>query len=353
MSKLLMLITDLHRGGTPTVVRELSRRLHQRGREVEVACLAADGVTGEEIRSSGIEVHPLSARGVWDLGVLLRLAKLIRARRFGRVLSLLVHANASAAVVRRYCPREIRWFQSVQTTQPEPSWHWRVQRRAATAAERLIVPSESVRRVLAERCGVPPERVTVIPNGVDSNRLSLLRPPTGGCVGFIGRLDPIKRVEDLIAAAGSFGGVPVRIWGDGPERNRLERLAEAARASGGADVRFLGAVAAPDEALAQCAALVLPSRAEGFGLVLIEAMAAGVPVVAARSPGIVDVVRHEENGLLFEPGDVSGLAEAVRRSLGASQDIQQQVRAAQAEVRQRYDWDAIVSQYEQALSLDS
>ena len=347
---LLLLSTDLQRGGTPTVVRNLAVQLSRLGVNVEVACLDGPGETGAEITAAAVPVHTLNARSPRDINAVWRLRELVRHRRYSRVFSLLLHANAAAAMVKGFVPPGTQWFQSVQTTQPNPAWHWAVQRLIAPAAAGIIVPSPSVAAALAARCDLDPSAITVIPNGVDFEALSGL-PRTGGCVGFVGRLDPVKRIGDLIAAAPLLGGRPVRIWGDGPERGRLESLALAARARG-SDVHLLGPIASPAEALPLCDVLVLPSLAEGFGLVLIEAMAAGVPVVATRAPGIVDVVRHGENGLLFDVGDIAGLAAAVRRLSDDSVLRQTLTADARREVRLAYDWAAIARRYIRALSLD-
>src|SRR5256885_9003 len=95
----------------------------------------------------------------------------------------------------------------------------------------------------------------------------------------------------------------------GAERKRLEARAKHANAI----VHFLGSVPSPLDALARIDVLVLPSEAEGFGLVLIEAMAAGVPVVATDVPGIRDVVVHEENGLLVPPRNPGAISAALLR----------------------------------------
>lgn len=354
MPSLLLLTTDLKRGGTPIVVRELSTRLHRLGVKVEVACLDRPGEIGNEISSAGIPVHTMNARGPWDIRALWRLRSLVRTHRYDRVLSLLLHANAAAAIVQPFVSPHTRWFQSVQTTQPNPGWHWRVQRRITTSAERIIVPSPSVAQTVLHRCAAKPEQLVIIANGVTPPPPRITppsaAPPTA--IGFLGRLDPIKRIGDLIAAAPLLPGVPIRIWGEGAERSRLDQLAESARLNG-ADVRLMGAVTSPSEALDHCSILVLPSQAEGFGLVLIEAMAAGVPVVASRAPGIIDVIRDRQNGLLFNIGDVKGLVAAITQLQSDPTLRTQLIRQGQLDVAAFYNWDTIARKYLETLSLET
>ena len=107
------------------------------------------------------------------------------------------------------------------------------------------------------------------------------------------------------------GDARLDIYGDGTERPRVERA--VALACLGDRVMLHGTVASADAALRTMDTLVLPSEAEGFGLVLVEAMAAGVPVVATDAPGIRDVVRHGENGLLVPVGRPYAIAAAIER----------------------------------------
>lgn len=352
--RILLLITDLEVGGTPTVVRELAVRLREPGRlEVGVACLAPWGPVADQLRDAGVAVTPLGARSVLSLPLVCRrLVRLVRGGRFDTVLSFLVHANAVAALAARRCPGA-RFHQSVQTTQPRPAWHWRVQRWAARSAERVVVPSPSVARVAAKRSGIPLDKFTVIPNAVDPADYATVRPPTDGApfpIGFLGRLDPVKRVPDLVEATAKLGGlVHLHVFGDGPDRPAIER--RIAGLGAGAYVTMHGGVARPQDALRRVGLLVLSSEAEGFGLVLIEAMAAGVPVVATDVDGIRDVVDDGVTGTLVPPGSPDALAAAIR-TLVESPDLRRRRSAAgRADVERRFGWPAVLADYRRVLGL--
>jgi glycosyltransferase involved in cell wall biosynthesis len=116
-------------------------------------------------------------------------------------------------------------------------------------------------------------------------------------------------------------------------------------------VTLRGSVTDPKPALAGAEVLVLPSEAEGFGLVLIEAMAAGVAVVATDAPGIRDVVRDGETGILVPVGSPAALAEGIRRVLEDSGLRGRLVSAAFADARRRFTWDAAVAGYRQLLGI--
>lgn len=346
--KLLILTTDLRIGGTPTVVRELSLRLRARGHDVEVACLSGLHETGEAIRSAGVPVHALGAGSVRDLGVALRLRHLIQSRCYSRVFSLLVHANTAAALACRNLDG-VRLYQSIQTTQPRPAWHWPVQRYAALSARRVIVPSASVADVARDRSGVPDEKLVVIPNAIEASRFSDVTPGDGvrGRLVFLGRLDPVKRLPDLLDALRLLPPhITLDVYGDGPERAAWQRLA----APLGPRVTFHGSAPAT-RALEHADLLVLPSEAEGFGLVVIEAFAARVPVVCSDAPGLRDVARDGRNALTFPVGDVAALARAILT--GLTERTLRRFLAANAltHARTLYAWEPVLDSYERALDL--
>jgi glycosyltransferase involved in cell wall biosynthesis len=169
-------------------------------------------------------------------------------------------------------------------------------------------------------------------------------------IGFIGRLDPIKRIPDLLEATRLLRQrVRLHIFGDGPQRPRIEALVGELKLSDA--VVMHGAIARPQEALGQIELLVLPSGAEGFGLVLIEAMAAGVPVVATNVPGIRDVVRHGRTGLLVAPGSPAGLVRAIDAILRDPALRQRLVVEAKNDIARRFSWNVVLPRYHELLGL--
>jgi glycosyltransferase involved in cell wall biosynthesis len=351
--RILLLVTDLEIGGTPTVVRELALRLQQPGSvHVEAACLARMGPVAEQLIESGVPAIALGARHFRELPrVVARLIRLVRDSQIDTVFSFLIHANTAAAIASRFC-RGVRFIQSIQTTQRTPRWHWWLQRVVQHSAERVVVPSPSAARVARAWADVPAGKLVVIPNAIDPAEFAVARPSTGEQfrIGFIGRLDPVKRIPDLLSAMGKLGrAFRLDIFGEGRERGNLTSL--IAQHGLRQRARLHGAVSSPQEALGQIDLLALPSAAEGFGLVLIEAMAAGVPVVATDVPGICDVVTNEENGLLVPVAAPPQLAQAIRR---IAQDVQLRERLianGRRTVEERYNWRVVLPQYHELLQL--
>jgi glycosyltransferase involved in cell wall biosynthesis len=349
--RILLLITDLEIGGTPTVVRELARRLRDDTTYVHVASLKSAGPNGAILTENGIPVTALRARRSFALPLVIRrLRRLIRDERIDTVVSFLVHANVVASFAVR---GDVRLLQSIQTTQPKPAWHWRAQRWAARRAERILVPSTSIVAAGVARSSIPLEKFVVIPNAVDPAAFTRSSVPHDSRepypVGFIGRLDPIKRVPDLVNAAGALGKrVALHVYGEGPDRRRIERWVEAAS---GTSITLHGATGRPQDVLATLGVLVLPSEAEGFGLVLIEAMAAGVPVVATDAPGIRDVVQNGVNGLLVPVGEPAALATAIERIAGDAELRHRLIEQGFRTVREHYTWERVIPQYRAMLDI--
>jgi glycosyltransferase involved in cell wall biosynthesis len=182
------------------------------------------------------------------------------------------------------------------------------QRRLADAADAFVVPSAFALGRLRELGAPLGDRAHVIPSV--QRELAAASGAAGGRFALVaGRLSPEKGVADAVAACRQ-AGVPLVVAGDGPDRARLEALA------GGGDVRFTGRVGADELAALrrEAAVAVVPSRyAEILPLAALEAMAAGLPVVAARAGGLAELV--PEAGL-YPAGDVAALAERIRALWG-------------------------------------
>jgi glycosyltransferase involved in cell wall biosynthesis len=129
----------------------------------------------------------------------------------------------------------------------------------------------------------------------------------GPIILYVGRLSPEKSLESFTRVLRAFPHARIAFVGDGPSRKQLERKLRSRR------VTFLGFLSGDELAAAFASAdlFVMPSRTETLGFVVLEAMASGCAVVAARAGGIPDLVDHEETGLLYDPDDGRGMIEAI------------------------------------------
>lgn len=352
--RILLLITDLEIGGTPTVVRELAIRLNRGGGAVvEVACLKPPGPVAVQLRDAGVQVHSLGARSSRELLRVERdLRERIRSRGFDTVFSFLVHANVVAALAARKLP-EVRFLQSIQTIQPRPAWHWHAQRWAARHAEKVVVPSTAIVKHASRASGIASEKFVVIPNAIEPSELPRVQVFSGPKVraGYLGRLDPAKQPDVLVTALefAAMEDAELHYFGDGPLRDWCLQMQQALPGR----VFYHGAVQRPQDALSQIDVLWLPSWIEGFGLVLIEAMASGVPVVACEGGGVTDIVTHEQNGLLAD--DVAfayrTFSAALWRLRNDAMLRNRLIENGLKTVRGRFTWEVILPQYQRLLGL--
>jgi glycosyltransferase involved in cell wall biosynthesis len=192
-------------------------------------------------------------------------------------------------------------------------------------ADRVVVPSAYSASATVALYGVPAEKIRVVPEPVDLSgwraRLAAVPPPPTHppTVLTVARMYPRKRLEDLLAAAVQLRqripDVRFRVVGDGPEGPRLRMLHERLRL--GDTVTFAGDVSAATLAVEYVGAdcFCLPSTQEGFGIVFLEAMTAGLPIVACRAAAVPEVIVDGETGMLVAPRDPAALAGALETVL--------------------------------------
>ncbi len=337
----------LRPGGVQTHIRGLSAELRRRGHEVEV--LAPRGRPGDELglRTVGC-CRPLSFSATSiDLGV----AGCGELGRLSRQRYDLVHYHTFWNPLIPLQVRAVLHVPSVATFHdtPPPGLF-------GSLAEKVLMPLAAglIGRFLVQAVvAVSPVtqrylgRAFVIPNGIEIGQPEL--PASGSEVLYLGRLEPRKGISVLLQAFGRLRQlVPaarLTVAGDGPLRSRLEREA-------GPRVDFLGEVDEPTRRslLAQCALVCAPSLyGESFGLVLLEAMAAGRPVVAAANDGYTSLLTGELRTLLVPPGDPESLAERLADLL----TDRAQARYLGQMGRERallYDWSRVVDQLEAVYS---
>jgi glycogen(starch) synthase len=222
---------------------------------------------------------------------------------------------------------------------------WIEGRGERSAGAVVVITPRLARMLLAQ--GVGEDRVRVIPPGVNASLFAgTHEDPFPGItwprVLFVGRLAPQKGVHTLVAAVCLLEdpNAQILLVGDGPERPSLER--EVRRLGLEGRVHLLGFV--PHDrlpaVLTHADLLVLPSLYEELGTVLLEAMWAGLPVVASKTGGIPDVVTDGVNGLLVPPSDAEALARAIDRAL-TNTHLARRLGAAARERAKDYDWDVL------------
>lgn len=230
----------------------------------------------------------------------------------------------------------------------------RLEARNARQADAVLVTSAYCRDAVVRHYGVPAGRIRLVPEGIDLARweriaVQVPHESDGATILCVARQYPRKHIADLLLALPQVRrAVPEAhavIVGDGPEHSALRGL--AAELGLGSVVRFLGAIA-EDDAVARwyrhADVFCLPSLQEGFGIVFLEAMASGLPIVAARAAAVPEVVPEGQAGLLVPPADVDALAAALTALL---RDPERRAACGcygQEHVR-RYDWSLVTQQF--------
>ncbi len=313
-------------GGTERFLVGLARFLRRRGHMVHVYC--------NEIRSDlrsepGITFHHLP---MIRFGAIAKVASLYwssaRAARgghdvvaaFGRTRGhRLYRAGGGAHAAYQIACRPRWWLSPAQWLE-----RW-VDRRASTSARRIISPSAMAARDLTGCYGVAPERIRVVPNGVDADRFrpdpeiraaarrELGLAPDAPALAFLGTGFARKGLADAIAVAREMG-LPLFVMGRDAGLARWKRR--------NPEVHFLGAVQDPERWLPAADVLLLPTRYEPYGNVCLEAMACGVVPVTTRRNGVIEIFPVE--GLVGDT--VPELQAAVQRALDGGHALKQRCR---------------------------
>jgi glycosyltransferase involved in cell wall biosynthesis len=301
----------------------------------------------------------LKIRSRFDVGAIRQLVRLCRDEGFQVVHSHNVRANVHARLssVRAGVPVRISTIHnSVYAYDVSPAkqrLYATAERRTAAWATRIIAVSDGIASELIDRYGIAREKVVVIPNGIEPERLQPSRTPAAvraeieidasvPLILQVGRLTPQKGYDLLISAMltvrEQHPDAVLLCVGDGPDRELLEALA----ASHHLDeyVLFAGHREDVPDLLAAADLVVLASRSEGMPYTLLEAMGMGKAVVGTRIGGIVDVIDDGATGLLVPPEDPPALARAIADLLGDGSRRDALGSAARKEVVRGYTAEA-------------
>jgi len=317
-------------GGAEAQVRTLAKGLRARGHRVTIVTpLLPFGPQARIGRVDGVPVCRLPYPSLRFLGgplLWLRLAVFLM-RRHQRYDAWHVHiANHMGAVCGLLgtllgTPMVVKvsgWWEFERgILAPNASPLARLSYRCLLRADAWQTISHRIAATLVEK-GVPRERLVAVPNAVDTLRFRDIVPSPSPFLRFVfvGRLVPEKGLDTLIEAfADALGDRPdarLQIIGTGPLQGMLEARAATLGVAG--RISFDGYRADIDTILAGADFAVLPSRIEGLSNTLLECMAAGLPMLASRVSGNEDMVRHGENGWLFEPGDLAALSDCLTQA---------------------------------------
>lgn len=337
--------------GAENHVLTLLRTLAERGVDTELIVLLWNpGPTIArrlaELREAGIKVHTIERdiahawKGrLWRaLGCWAALARVLRDRR-DRIVH--IHLDLIAVVLAAVFGGCKRVVISIHNDEPcYARWRWRVWLRWIdrwTCA--YIAITDHVRSYYLRQAAIVPEKIRTIYYGVEPparsplGRRDIGLPTDRFVVGFIGRLTHQKNIELLLDAMAQLPGAFCAIIGDGELRAHLEGLTKARALS---NVRFLGAIPDAARLMPLFDVFCLPSRWEGLGLVLAEAMLQRVPIVGSRAGAIPEILGNGRFGAVIDPEDSWSLADALRHTEMCPETVKQRVENAYEHARSEF-----------------
>lgn len=351
--RLLHIIPTLDQAGAEKQLSLLARGLDRGEFDTQVCVLTRTGPLAAELEAAEVPLWPIEKRWKLDPLALRRLVRLIRRLQPDLVHTWLFAGNSygRAAALRAGVPHLVATERCVDTW--KVGHEFAIDRQLARYTDKIVVNSSGVRDFYVAH-QLPAEKFVVIPNGIGPAKpptrtredllAELALPPDAKLMGAVGRLWPQKRIKDLIWVTDLLKvirpDIHLVIVGDGPQRDRLERYSHVIDIED--RVHFLGHRSDVPELMPHFDVLLLASGYEGLPNSVMEAMAAGTPVVATDIPGNRDLVVDGETGFLVPLGDRGEFAKRVQHLLDDAELAQRLGEAGKQRITEHFSIDKMV-----------
>ena len=367
--RVMLGITDLDVGGAEKCLSELACRVDPARFRLSVVSLAPrprrEDRLVRKIAEREIPILFLDCRTLKDLPkALIHWSKWIRDQRPDVLQTFLFHANFLGRIAGRLAGVPVV-ISAIRVAERFAKWHLWLDALTSGWVDRYVCVSNSTADFSVTRGLLPPGKIIVIPNGVDvgsdcrRDRMARRSGETldggreevlgnGRRVTFVGRLVPQKGVDVLLQSAATwlplFPDAVLQIVGDGPQKPRLTNLAVRLGIDG--RVVWLGYRSDVPSILRATDLFVLPSRWEGMPNALLEAMAAGCPVVASDVEGVAETLGDQCREQLVPPGDPAALSRAVVRMLSDPGHAAELGNRNLRRATEHFRWDRVANRYE-------
>jgi glycosyltransferase involved in cell wall biosynthesis len=352
-----LVITDLDVGGAERALVMLATRINPTMWRPVVFCLDGPGRLVAVLRDADIRCECLGVHRRNPLQAIARLARRLRSFQPQIVQSFMFHANLATRLAAPWAGRP--WvICGLRVAERKKAWHLVVDRLTAPLATGSVCVSQGVLRFSREVAGLNPARLTIIPNGIDTQpfdfaepvpRVSLGVPDEAHLAVWVGRLDPQKGLPELLSAAERVTAQRpnwyIAVAGDGPRRGwLLTQIANHPRLQ--EKVRFLGRRDDIPGLLKSTDILVHTSLWEGMPNAVLEAMAARRPVIGTAVEGTEDLIVPGQTGWLVPPGKPDALAYALIEAADSPKLCRRFGEAGRRRVEQHFSLDTTVTAYE-------
>jgi glycosyltransferase involved in cell wall biosynthesis len=353
-----LIIPTLDRGGAEKQLTLLAQGLDRSRFEPHVILLTRDGPYRRELEEAGVPVTLIGKRFKFDVGAFFRLVRFLKEQKFDLVHTWIFAANSYGRLAARQAkvPHIVAGERCVDEW--KRWWHFAIDRYLARYTDKVVTNSSGVVEFGVAH-GLQRSLFEVIPNAVpplkvDQTARAQIRqqldlPEDANLIGIVGRLWPQKGLKDLL-----WGMELIRVvrddthWvivGDGPERQRLEYYRD--QIGIGNRVRFVGHQEGANRWIQALDLLWNGSLYEGQSNAILEAMQAGVPVLATDIAGNRDLIVSGETGFLYRRGDLATLARRTQQLLN-HRDLYVRFSAASRErVAEKFSLESMLSAHEQ------
>ena len=362
--KLLIVTDEMEVGGSQRQIANLLSAIDQTRIEPVLLYFREHSFLVDQIKAEGVRVNYLPKAGKIDWSFFWALVRFLRRERFDVIHAYSLTAELWVGLARKLAGGHGDLISSIRARYDEFSpLQWRIKHWITRQSALVISNSELSAQFAYQQMAMADDGCTVIYNGVKKPDPSLALPVDLAAkrregdwvLAFVGRLSPQKNVPCLLRAAKRLrdaGEDRIAVWlvGDGEERAKLESMAAELNLN---NLHFLGARNDVDTILHHADGAVLCSHWEGLSNALLEAMAAGKPVVASDVGGAPEIVRHERNGLLFPSDNDEALAKSIHRiatdpALAARLGAQ-----GKADIAERFSIQAMVDRHQSCYGLSS
>ena len=348
-------ITELDPGGAERAMLELVTRLDRARFSPAVFCLGPRGVLAENLEAAQIPVTCFGAKRASDFRVAIGLWRALRQFRPVILQTWLYHANMLGRIAGRFAGVPII-VSGIRVAERRSRWRLWAERITQSLVDDHVCVSRDVAEFSITQGGLKSARVHVIPNGVDVSRFESALPldlsvlnivPESPVILSVGRLDrqkdPLLLLESFSILRSSIPNLHLVYAGDGILKTELLEVITQKHLE--KFVHVLGWRADVPSLLKAADVLVLCSRWEGMPNVVLEAFAAGTPVVATKVEGVSDLITHRETGLLIpsrNPDELAALVFEVLKDSGLHSKMRH---LSQSLAREKFTWESSVGDY--------